>query len=106
MATKPLLRPRPIPQRTCVGCRSSTAKRELIRIVRTPEGAVEVDATGKKAGRGAYLCHRQECWQGALKKDRLSHALRHNLTLQEREALLSFAGSLTTAAGESGKEIG
>lgn len=52
-----------IPQRTCLVCRQKTDKRELTRIVRTPEGAVLVDPTGKQNGRGAYLCTKQSCWQ-------------------------------------------
>ena len=87
-------RPRRLPQRTCVACRATTEKRELLRLVRTSEGRVEVDPTGKRAGRGAYLCRRFECWQEALRKDRLSHALRTKLTQADREALLARAGTL------------
>lgn len=81
------LRPRRPPQRTCVACRSSRAKRELVRLVRSAEGRIEVDPTGKKSGRGAYLCRRPECWQEALRKDRLSYALRTKLSKTDREAL-------------------
>ncbi|MGD0205017.1 MAG: YlxR family protein [Dehalococcoidia bacterium] len=94
-------RPRHIPQRTCVACRHTTAKRELVRIVRTPQGTVEVDPTGKKSGRGAYLCKAQQCWQLALKKERLDHALKAKLTSQEKEALLEYARSLAVP-GEGG----
>jgi len=87
-------RPKPIPQRTCVACRRTTAKRELIRLVRTPEGRVEVDLTGKKGGRGAYLCHDRRCWERALKKGRLDIALRTRLTPAELDALREFAASL------------
>jgi predicted RNA-binding protein YlxR (DUF448 family) len=52
------LRPKHVPRRTCVACRETDAKRQLIRLVRTPEGTVEVDPTGKRNGRGAYLCAR------------------------------------------------
>jgi predicted RNA-binding protein YlxR (DUF448 family) len=86
---------RHVPQRTCVACRCTTVKRELIRIVRTPEGSVEVDPTGKRSGRGAYLCSRAECWQEALKKDRLSSALRTKLSEKDRERLRVHAASLT-----------
>ncbi len=55
-----------IPVRTCVACRVARAKRELIRIVRTPEGHVCVDGTGKMNGRGAYLCRNRRCWQSAI----------------------------------------
>jgi predicted RNA-binding protein YlxR (DUF448 family) len=98
-ANKP--RPRHIPQRTCVACRRTTAKRELVRIVRTPQGTIEVDATGKKSGRGAYLCRAQQCWQSALKKERLEHALKAKLTPPEKETLLKYAHSLP-AAGAGG----
>lgn len=79
------------PLRTCVSCRETSVKRGLIRLVRTPAGNVEVDETGKKAGRGAYLCHRYECWQEALKKERLARALRVRLQVADREALEAYA---------------
>ncbi len=83
-----------VPQRTCVGCREIRPKREMVRIVRTPDGGVEIDETGKKSGRGAYLCRRQECWEIALQKDRLEHALKTSLTEEERAALREFAHEL------------
>jgi predicted RNA-binding protein YlxR (DUF448 family) len=94
-------RPRHIPQRTCVACRHTTAKRELVRIVRTLQGTIEVDSTGKKSGRGAYLCRAQQCWQLALKKERLDNALKAKLTSQEKEALLEYARSFPIP-GEGG----
>lgn len=66
---------RKIPQRMCVGCREMKNKRELIRIVRTPDGNVEVDLTGKKSGRGAYICSNVECFNQAVKGKRLQKAL-------------------------------
>ena len=65
-----------IPQRTCVGCRTTSAKREFVRVVRTPQATVQVDPTGKLSGRGAYLCASRTCWEEAIKKDRLARALR------------------------------
>ena len=50
-----------IPQRKCLGCMQSFPKKELIRVVRTPEGEVEIDLTGKKSGRGAYICKNEAC---------------------------------------------
>ncbi len=94
-------RPRHIPQRSCVACRRTTAKRELVRIVRTPQGTVEIDPTGKKSGRGAYLCKAQQCWQLALKKERLGNALKAKLTPQEKEALVEYAHSFPVP-GEGG----
>lgn len=65
-----------IPQRMCVGCQEMKSKRDLIRVVRTPEGCIEVDPTGKRAGRGAYLCPKEECIQKAIKVKRLEKTLR------------------------------
>ena len=93
--------PRAVPQRTCVACRSTTGKRELIRIVRTPSGDIEVDLAGKKAGRGAYLCASRECWDAALKRDRLSPALRTKLSSEDRQRIRTFAGSLPASSAES-----
>jgi predicted RNA-binding protein YlxR (DUF448 family) len=82
---------RPQPQRTCVACRSTSGKRTLLRIVRAPDGSVAVDPSGKRAGRGAYLCNRLECWQAALKKGRLDSALRVALTPDDKLALSQYA---------------
>jgi hypothetical protein len=86
-----------LPQRTCIGCRTTSAKREFVRVVRTPEGVVEVDPTGKRSGRGAYLCARSACWEEALKKDRLARALRTTISPREREELLRHAEQLQPA---------
>ncbi len=90
--------PKRPPQRTCVACRSTSDKRELVRIVRSPAGTVEVDPTGKQAGRGAYLCRQTECWDAALKKDRVASALRTKLTAEDRRRLADFARTLREAA--------
>ena len=87
-----------VPQRTCVACRETAAKRGLIRIVRTPAGVIDVDATGKAAGRGAYLCRRAECWQEALKKEWLARALRAKLGEADREKLKTFAQGLSNSS--------
>ena len=90
--------PKPTPQRTCVVCRQVRAKRELVRLVRTPEGSVEIDVTGKKAGRGAYLCRQWACWEAGLQKGNpLEHALRVQVSQQEREELLKMAEELIKA---------
>ena len=83
-----------IPQRTCVACRKVKAKRELIRVMCTSGGNVEVDTSGKKAGRGAYLCRAPECWEVGLKGSRLEHALRTSLTQDNREQLTSYGKDL------------
>jgi uncharacterized protein len=81
-----------VPQRTCVGCREVLPKRTLIRIVRRPE-AIQIDATGKLAGRGAYLHDRRSCWERGL-KGALANALKIELTEQDKETLLAFMASL------------
>jgi predicted RNA-binding protein YlxR (DUF448 family) len=79
--------PKHLPQRTCVGCRTVLAKRQLVRLVRTAAGSVEIDPTGKAQGRGAYLHDRRECWNKALASGALEHALRVILTEAERARL-------------------
>lgn len=87
-----------IPQRTCVGCRKVKAKRELIRLVHTPDSSVEIDTSEKKVGRGAYLCRVWECWEVGLKGNRLEHALRSRLTEDNREQLIKQAKDLLKGA--------
>ncbi len=66
---------RKIPVRRCCGCGEGKPKKELVRIVRSPEGEVSLDTTGKKAGRGAYLCPNAACLAKARKKKSLERAL-------------------------------
>lgn len=70
-----------IPLRQCVGCREMKQKTELVRIIRTPEGDVCVDKTGKKNGRGAYICQNPACLEKAKKTNALNRALK--LEIQE-----------------------
>lgn len=88
---------RHVPQRTCVACREVLNKRSLIRLVRTSEG-VEIDPTGKKAGRGAYLHDKRSCWEKALKGDLLERALKTTLHNNERERLRAHGNSLPDEA--------
>ena len=67
--------PRPLPTRSCVACRTSRPKRELVRIVRAPDGQISIDPTGRASGRGAYLCRDASCWDAASRKRALEHAL-------------------------------
>src|SRR4051812_47294561 len=73
-------RPKHIPQRTCIACRTVESKRGLVRVVRTPAGTVEIDPTGKKSGRGAYVCRSRSCWEKALKGKALETALKTTLS--------------------------
>lgn len=78
---------RRVPQRMCVVCRTTAAKRTLTRIVRTADEGVQVDPTGKRNGRGAYLCDQPGCWQRAIDSDVLAKALRTSLTDDDRQRL-------------------
>ena len=64
-----------IPQRQCMGCRERREKRQLIRVVRSPEGEVSLDFSGKKNGRGAYLCPDAQCLKKAIKAKALDRSL-------------------------------
>jgi predicted RNA-binding protein YlxR (DUF448 family) len=98
-------RPKHVPQRTCIACRRSDAKRGLLRLVRDGEGRVALDPTGKRAGRGAYLCHNPACWEQALKRHALEHALRIEAIHPEDRAALEeqtrqLVAEAATAAAE------
>ncbi len=80
-----------VPLRSCVVCRTKRPKRELVRIVRTTDGQVVVDATGKLNGRGAYLCSEPACWVGGVTRGKLSQALKTELRGSTRERLITFA---------------
>ncbi|MGE5653186.1 MAG: RNase P modulator RnpM [Bacillota bacterium] len=73
------MKPKKVPLRMCVGCQTMHPKKELIRVVRTPDGEVLIDPTGKKAGRGAYLCAQVACLEQAVKRKSLQRALEHDL---------------------------
>ena len=79
--------PKKIPMRKCVGCREMKAKRELIRVVKSPEGAVSLDFKGKLPGRGAYVCPQKECLARARKSKALERAFELQLPSEVYEAL-------------------
>jgi len=83
-----------VPLRTCISCRETKSKRELLRVVRTPDGHVSIDATGKKSGRGAYLCARLSCWENALKKHRLEQEFEVALSEEDRVGLDAYIATL------------
>jgi predicted RNA-binding protein YlxR (DUF448 family) len=83
-----------VPQRTCVVCRTVRPRRDLVRIVRTPEGAVMLDEKGKRNGRGAYLCRQRSCLEAALKQRQLERALKTPLTAEAEAELQEYAGGL------------
>ena len=97
-------RPKHVPQRTCVACRTTGPKRGLVRVVRTAEGLIEIDETGKKAGRGAYLCLKQECWDKALKSKMLEYALKTPVTAENKAVLQAYAAALPV--GDDDRQVG
>lgn len=92
------MKARKIPMRMCVGCREMKEKRELIRIVRDPEGNVSIDPTGKKSGRGAYVCRSGDCLKRALKQRQLERQLEVTLSDDVSIALNSEMERLKTEA--------
>ena len=91
-------RRRRVPQRTCIGCRQVAAKRSMIRIVRTPEDGVQLDPTGKRSGRGAYVHENIACWEAALEGNRLAQALKTELSPEEREMLTAHFRELAESS--------
>ena len=96
------MKPRKIPMRMCVGCREMKEKWELIRVVRSPDGVVSLDPTGKKSGRGAYVCRDPNCLKRAIKQRQLERQLDAALSPEAAEALQAELEALT---GE-GKALG
>jgi predicted RNA-binding protein YlxR (DUF448 family) len=88
------MRRKHVPQRTCIACRQSKAKRELVRIVRTPEGTLVVDETGRQNGRGAYLCRDRACWESVLRGTQVAKALKIEIGDAERRLLREYMDSL------------
>ena len=93
------LPPRRYPTRTCVGCRTERQKRDLVRVVRAPDGSVALDRTGKAPGRGAYLCADGSCWSSALKKKAIERALATPLTAELRAELERGSTALSAGGG-------
>jgi len=86
-------REKKIPERRCVGCQGTFPKKELIRVVRSPEGEISIDFTGKKSGRGAYICKNEACFRKARKSGVIQRALECEISAElydelEREVKL------------------
>ena len=81
------VKPKKIPTRMCVGCREMKEKRELLRVVHTPDGTVFLDRTGKANGRGAYVCKSAQCLQKAVKTRQLERALSCPISQEVFESL-------------------
>ena len=81
---KPPKRLKHIPQRTCIACRQKTEKRRLTRIVRTADEGIVIDTTGKRNGRGAYVCDQLSCWDKIINSNLLANALKTEVTADEK----------------------
>ena len=96
-----------VPQRTCIVCREMRPKRELVRVVRQPDGVILVDESGKANGRGAYVCRRFQCWQQALagkgsrRAARLAAALKADVSDEDAATLMEYAAALSMPKDET-----
>lgn len=99
-------RPKHVPVRTCAVCREQGTKRALTRVVRQPDGSVVIDPSGRRNGRGAYICDKPGCWDRAASTDVLAKALNVDLSQQFRDELRQYvleSGSI--AAGPDATEM-
>ena len=92
-----------LPQRQCVGCRERKEKRELIRVVRSPEGGISLDFKGKKPGRGAYLCPDPDCLTKAKKKKALERCFEQPVPAEVYDALAEQLAGAAKEAEQNGK---
>ena len=93
------MKPKKTPMRMCVGCREMKPKRELIRVVRSPDGAVSLDPVGKKPGRGAYVCRSEACLKRAIKHKQLERVLEVQLTEEVSRQLQETIAALPPPDG-------
>lgn len=94
------MKPKKTPTRMCVGCREMKPKRELIRVVRAPDGTVSLDPVGKKPGRGAYVCPDAGCLQRAIKQRQLERVLEVQLTEEVAHQLQESVNALSPDGGQ------
>jgi predicted RNA-binding protein YlxR (DUF448 family) len=95
---------RRVPTRSCVACRTSRAKRELVRIVRRPDRSVMIDDTGRVAGRGAYVCRDDACMTKAIDRGALARALETTIPADLLETLIAGMTHRLEGGDQSGKE--
>ena len=87
--------PKKVPLRQCLGCREMKPKSELIRVVKSPEGEISLDETGKKPGRGAYVCNNVDCFKRIIKSNALSRAFKAQIpedTIEDLQKQLETPG--------------
>jgi len=88
-----------IPERQCVGCQVMKQKRSMVRVVLTPEGEILIDATGKRAGRGAYICPDQDCFDRAKKRRSLDRGLKTSVSLEIYDQLAAIVAATSIGRG-------
>ena len=93
------MKPKKTPMRMCVGCREMKPKRELIRVVRSPDGAVSLDPVGKKPGRGTYVCRSEACLKRSIKQRQLERVLEVQLTEEVSRQLQETIAALPPPDG-------
>lgn len=93
------MKTRKVPLRMCLGCREMKPKKELIRIVKPPEGDLAVDLTGRKAGRGAYICPKTDCLAKAVKQKQLERTFSCAVSDEVRQELSRAVSELEARAG-------
>lgn len=97
---QPKKKTKKIPERRCIGCGDTKPKPELIRVVRSPDGVVSIDPTGKKSGRGAYICRKSTCLKRAVKSKQLGRNLNCEIPEEVLERLSEeIAAALATDEG-------
>ena len=87
MGEKNSVRPRKVPLRQCTGCGERKEKKELVRIIKTPEDQIMIDLTGKKNGRGAYICRQKECLQKARKNKGFERSFKMSISPEVYDTL-------------------
>lgn len=90
--------PKKIPMRQCLGCREMKPKRDLLRVVRSPEGAIALDLRGKASGRGAYVCRSTECLKKAIRSKAISRAFETEIPQEIYDAMLAEMEAETNGA--------
>ncbi len=93
-----------IPMRMCVGCREMKPKRALLRVVRSPEGEISFDLTGRKPGRGAYVCPDEGCFMKAVKQHQLERAFSAPVTDEVRDNLAAQIKTLPKPEADDAAE--
>jgi len=99
-----MMKQKKIPMRMCVGCREMKPKKELLRVVRSPEGEISFDLTGRKSGRGAYVCPSETCFMKAVKQKQLERALEAPVSDEVRDSLSAQIKVLPKPAAEASDE--